>query len=319
MRVLSIVSIAVITLLAFAGALQAQIAAPRLNPATLESPRFSPNRLNKALNPAVLPWSGPSRIGAAITSMDVTDTSGGVTTTVEGDGTILQGRFVGENFAIGAEFYQIDTNAPAGGGPPPEFESTMIALAYQFGELFSVGFSRQESIFPDSAGDSSETLPQLGATLRLGEVFFLGLARGDESVQRGGGGGSGDRAVTHVGVGYHWREGDRGAHIELYRQSAEGINNPPSITEDEVEAVGFSAEFVFANILVGIESFQSENTDATSGVLLDETDETTLSVGWVPEQGLSLTANFVEEERTDKFSGDITLIETLILGLAWLF
>ncbi len=53
-----ILSIAIVALLAFAGALQAQIAAPRLNPTIPVS--------QSAFNPAVLSWGGPSRVGGGL-------------------------------------------------------------------------------------------------------------------------------------------------------------------------------------------------------------------------------------------------------------
>ena len=56
--------LSIAALLALAGGLQAQVAAPRLNPVAIESAVaiFTPS----PFNPATLPWSGPSRIGGAL-------------------------------------------------------------------------------------------------------------------------------------------------------------------------------------------------------------------------------------------------------------
>ncbi|MEE8434785.1 MAG: hypothetical protein V3S64_08365, partial [bacterium] len=73
----------------FAGAVQAQVAAPRLNPIKSDS------------NPAVVPWSEASRVGVGfIESSNKSGTP--LTETSTGEGFTGQFRFVGENFAFHA-------------------------------------------------------------------------------------------------------------------------------------------------------------------------------------------------------------------------
>ena len=130
MRVLSIVSIAVIALLAFAGALQAQIAAPRLNPASL-APLL-------AFNPAVLPWGGPSRIGGGLVNLSSEIDTPGVGTFdfLSGNGVMAQARLVGENFAFHAERLSISADVGTAFAPPGntvDIDLTLVGAAYQAG------------------------------------------------------------------------------------------------------------------------------------------------------------------------------------------
>ncbi len=300
-------------LVGLAGAAQAQVAAPRLNPAAIESFIVTPNRLNKPFNPAVLPWSGSSRIGAALTDLEAVDTIGGVSTLgAEGDGKMVHGRFVGENFAIAGEVYQMDLGFQ---GSSADFEGAMIAAALQFGGVVAVGASRQNAEFIDPTSTSSETLTLIGATLRIGEAFYFGAASGDETFEQGGG--EADRSVSQFGVAYHTRDGESGVHLEVFRQMVDLIDDPVAgITEDEVESDAFTVEFIFSNILLGLEAIMSEATD-NAGVLQEETDLITVSLGWAPEEGLSIVASLMNEEQMDVTTGDITDIDTVIVAAAW--
>ncbi len=128
-----------VALVFFAGIAQAQIAAPLLNPVAIESAIVTPGRLLKAVNPAVLPWSGASRIGAAAADLKAEAIISGLTFDAgTGDGKVLQGRYVGENLAIGAEAYNLELVDP-GNGSTSDFSSSLVSVAFQFAEMISVG------------------------------------------------------------------------------------------------------------------------------------------------------------------------------------
>lgn len=297
-------------LLAFAGAIHAQVAAPRLNPIAIES-------LNPS-NPATLPWSGPSRIGAAWLDVEREDepVGGPVFLAAEGDGAMVQARWVGETFAIGAEALTIDLTDPAGTGPS-DADFSLVGVAFQVGELFSVGVGQEAEELSDPAGVEKETLPLAGATLRLAEVIYLGVATGEETVEQSKPGitQEADRTVIRAGVAYHWRDGDRGLHLEVYREEVDGIMTP--FTREEEESDAFTVEIVFANILIGAEFITTDFTD-TTGVFQAEEEQTTLSLGWAPGQGLAIVASLLESERT-RANGDVETTEVTSIAVAWLF
>ncbi len=163
-------------LLAFAGAIHAQVAAPRLNPVIAESSR----PFNAPSNPATLPWSGPSRIGGGLLDLEVEDATG--TQILEGDGKMLQARWVGENFAVAAEVLTSDFEDV----PPPgafDFDAFLIGAAFQWGEVFSIGVGLESEELSFGTFSEQETLPVAGATLRLAEVIYLGVATGEATLE----------------------------------------------------------------------------------------------------------------------------------------
>lgn len=311
-----------VSLILFAGIAQAQIAAPLLNPLAIEGTVVTPGRVLKPINPAVLSWSGSSRMGGAIIELEASDVVGGVDTGIskEGDGKVLLGRFVGEFLSVGVEVYQhelTDTQT----GDTNDFDGSMVSVALQFAEMISIGAGQQEAEFSDHSFQDLHSIPVAGVTLRLAEVFYLGAASGTETHTKSDVGLSQelDRAVTRVGVAYHMRNGDNGIHAEVYQEAvASGEDVLTGFTDDEEASNGFTVELVFANILLGVQSIDTETT-STADVVIEERSKTTLSLGWVPEEGLSLVANMVEEEQTDPTSGDQTLLDTAIIGVGWLF
>ncbi len=172
-----IIWLSVGALLAFAGAVQAQIAAPRLNPIAIEV---------DVVNPAVLPWDGPSRIGGALGQAELENPLVAASPDAEGDAAALKLRWVGENFAFGVDASRverdIDPGVPGVGGGTQEFKNLVAGVAFQTGEVFSVGIGQQteESKAPAVVNlpppifvnfTVTTTLPVVGATLRLAEVL----------------------------------------------------------------------------------------------------------------------------------------------------
>ena len=309
--------LSIAALLALAGGPQALIAAPRLNPVAIESTVaiFSPS----PFNPAVLPWSGPSRIGGAVAKVESDVTTAGTTLPLgEGEGRMVQGRWVGETLAVSAEAFtrELDLDPLTFGPGTVEFDSSLVGVAFQVGEIFSLGAGRQSFELSGNSPDvTTRTLPVAGATLRVREVIYLGAASGDETVEDISTQ-EGDRTVTRFGVAYHWRDGDTGLHVEVYRQEIDAIATP--ITEEEQESVGFTVEVVFANILIAFESFETESTDNT-GAVTSEDKATTVSLGWAPSQGLAIVASLVELELNDISAGQLFTFDTQSIGIAWLF
>ncbi len=322
MRTIWMIAITILTFAfpALSGTVWAQIAAPRLNPVTIDSLLVGPNRLIKAFNPAVLPWSGGSRVGLGLSDIDIEFSALGTTTTISsGDGMMVQGRYVGESFALAAESYQPELVGTATGATS-DYDGLLVAAAFRFEDMFSVGVSQQSAEVVDATSSDSATLPLVGATVRIGESFFVGLATGDETVENTTAGVSteADRTVTQYGVAYLTRDGENGLHLEYYRQTVDAINDPVYGTENEEESAAFTVELIFSNILVGYESLDNESTDAT-GAVVEDVGMTTISLGWAPEEGLSIVASLQEEETTDPATGFGFTVGTMVVAVAWSF
>ena len=309
-----IIIIAIVALLSLAGVSQAQVAAPRINPAAFVA--------GSIFNPAVLPWGGPSRVGGGIIDVDVEDTSGGATTPLaDGDGIFAQVRLVGDNLAFHADMLDVSLDVePAAGGGTVEFEESFIGIAYQWGDSFSIGVGVASGEDNIQGNIEESSLPLLGATLRLGDNMLVGGAAGTETVTEGPV--DVERSVVMVGAALHSRDNMGGYHLEAYldnRDSEENVGG--GVTVDKEESVGLTAEVIFAeNFLIGFELINTDITDPTdpTGANDLEVEETTVSLGWVKGQGLSFVVSSSTEEETDN-AGNVTEFSSLLLAVAYSF
>ncbi len=301
--------LALAALMTFTSLAHAQIAAPRLNPLVLES--FNP------FNPAVLPWGGPSRIGAGVVDVEAKETISGVTsTTFSGDGLMAKAHLVGETFAFGAEIVKLDIEDAS--GVKADAELVLAGLAAQFGDTFSLGVGKQGDSFKIQGFEENFDLTVFGGTLRLGEVFYIGVATGTENVEFSFGGVSvdEDRTVTRAGVAYHTRNTSGGLHLEAYKETVDPITTP--FSEDEEDTTGIALEVVFSGILIVIEAINTEFIDSLGDVVGEE-DETIVSLGWVPESGLNVVVSAMESEDTETATGDTEVVDLLTVAVGWSF
>ena len=298
-------------LLAASTALQAQVAAPKLNP-------FSTSIIT-ASNPATLVWGGPTRAGIGYIDMTMTDrpVGGPDVEQATGSGGLLQFDWVGESLAFHAEALAITLDLiPAFGGGSIDIDNTVLGAAFQVGEMFSIGAGLESDLVSGTGFEEEETLPLLGATLRLGEVFYLGAAAGTETFKDLTG--EVDYSVQRLGVGLHSRDGDFGYHLDVYQQTSDSASNTTGTSVDEEETMGWVVEVVLmGGLLLGIESSSTDET-SPAGVAGDVVDHTMVSVGWAGSEGLSLILSVFEEETTDT-AGNITEFAFTFLGVAWIF
>lgn len=323
-------------LLAFAGAIQAQIAAPRLNPVISSTTNFRfRSGSTKPFNPAVLPWSGPSRVGIGVftdTTIDVTRLNQPTVEAASGDGALVQFHWVGEAFAFAAEFadHSLDVTAAFGGGSV-DIESSLVGVAYQGGEVFSIGIGQQTREFSIDGEIEKETLPMIGATVRLGEVLYIGAAFGEATVEKvdpfstPAVAGEVDRSVQRVGVGLFGRNDDFGWHLEVYKEEKDSAQDTVTgVQVDEEESTGGTVEVIlFGGLLLGWESVDTDLI-GINGVLNREEESTVLSVGWSSMEGLSLVVSLHETESIDLDPastdfGEVVEFTSTFLGAAWLF
>ncbi len=326
----------VAAMLVFAGAIHAQVAAPLLNPVVSSTTNFRlPSGSTKPFNVAVLPWSGPSRVGIGVftdTTFDRTKLNQPTEEVASGDGTLVQFRWVGEAFAFAAEFADHSLDLTGNFAPGSvDIESSLVGVAYQGGEVFSIGIGQQtRELFIDGEIEK-ETLPMIGATVRPGEVLYIGAAFGEATVEQvdpfstPAVSGEVDRSVQRVGVGLFGRNDDFGWHVEVYKEEKDSAQDTVTgVQVDEEESTGCTVEVIlFGGLLLGWEHFDTDLI-GTNGVINREDEFDVLSVGWSGMEGLSLVVSLHESESTDVDPasadfGEVLEFTSTFVGAAWLF
>ena len=302
--------------LATAGIAAAQVAAPSLNP----TPTFG----LAPQNPATLSWAGPSRIGASYGTIKADSPATPASPDSKGKLQGLGAQYVGEVVAAGVQVNsaKFEQDASLGGGTA-EFDINSLALAAQFGKRFSLGLGYQSVVNRSTgSGEQTETVPYAGATVRLGEVIYLGIAGGTATAQ--------DKSIVptaelkrsalQYGVAYFWHEKDRGLHVEAFHAKREAkVDAASAFSVDESVINGGTIEFVFANLLVGA-TMQTEKTQDTLGVPGETEKATNLSLGYTTAPGWAFVLSQFSEKDTDPTTGAVqSEIKGVSLGAAYQF
>lgn len=309
----------------YSGITLAQVAAPKLNPIELNGSGIF---LIHPVNPAVLPWNGPSSFGGGAYDLDLEIVNGPVTITGTGDGSVIQANLIGETFSLAFESSTITIEIPDF-NVSSEFKDTLVSLAGRMGEYFAIGLSQQSSEDDDDGVITVRTLPMIGGVLRLGESFYLGGAYGTQTVERTVGvvTGEAERVVTRAGLGIFIKGKDNAFHLELYTESTDLLEifdetgNNKIYVEDSA-TTGLTLEVQFGNIFFGYEQMTREFTevDVLASVFEDQEEvDTLITIGYAPMEGLQLVVTSINTEITKLTSGEVNTVSGLFVGLAMAF
>ncbi len=324
-----------------ATAVQAQVAAPALNPFLTD-------------NPAVLPFTGPSLIGGFVEDGSTTDeldvnSDGVLDTTAESEEEFAAGqlRAVGDLFSVALLYGQgEETDA---GGATTDLEGSEALFAARLGDAFAVGvgYAKLEATNAAAPDDSIEiTVTAGGAVLRLGDAFYLGGTVGNlnfvtiqdfgldapTSVDE-------DARTASFGIGYSTRGADGGFHVELYTEQEDGPDLsgsgttgglPASFTlSEESETMGATLEVLLGSILLGASIADEDTTrDVTftisgfgtfTGTSTEEEQTRAVAVGYVPEQGLTIVLSREVSEETVSNSPETSEETLTTVAIGWLF
>lgn len=307
----------------------AQVAAPSLVPASpgLGGVGFV------TLNPAVMQWGAPSRIGAGFFQADEEDTdatTGATTSRTDFDGPFAGLRWVGERLSFAAETLQ--TEGSAINGLPLEVDLTGAAVAFQVGGVAAFGGGQTvlnsvlEGPAPPIRLDREFTTNLAGVSLRLGEVFFLGAAGGTLKLAQTStqfptfADGTAERNVRRFGVGFR-NSGEVVWHLEYFVGQGEFAQNAAAnITLEEEDTQVAVIEARFGNWVLGLVVRDSEETDKAAVPEATATTEAhRASLGWVPMDGLGIFAQYSRAEKDDPANNQMTESTSASLGLVYQF
>lgn len=303
----------------------AQVAAPRLIPVFVSD------------NPAVIQLGGPSRIGAARfdTESEITNTSTtpATVTDAESSGFLAGLRLVGDSISFAAQLVNLE--GTEGNTLKLEFDITSVALAIPIGDFLTLGAGREtadikfESTVPAFLDFESST-NLFGVTLRLGGVFFLGAAFGNETLKV-------TQTVPAIPVLNFEAEFERdhkrfGAAIYDNEGVKWHLEYAVMIKEsDRDDVTGFQIEkseeksgIIEVNaggFLLGFRSKTlEESDDSVLPAVISITEKTKeINLGWVPESGWALAVGVWETEREEPSANTTKKDSTIVVLLSFLF
>lgn len=309
-------------LMALATAVQAQVASPRYNPTAPVNPYGFEQSVGT--NPAVLPFGGPSRVSVSMLDADVKNVTADQAgpSVYSGTGYPVQALYVGDTFAAVAEVASIQLDAANSANGHVKADATAVGLAGHIQETVGVGVLHRNVKLDDTnpAGPSTDTVTEntAGANVVFGEEFFIGVAAGQQTVEREttGFNGSVDRNVLRYGVAYNDRTDQSGVHVEVYQQKADKATST-TLGIGKSETTGYTAEVIFSNVLLSYESASNDEYDV-AGTKTDTNTTTAYSLGWTPGEQLAVVYTVGKKEQRDNVN-DGSDVEFTRLGVAWQF
>ncbi|HEX9841198.1 MAG TPA: hypothetical protein VGC20_00555 [bacterium] len=290
--------------LALPAAAWAQVAAPAFNPFTIR----------ESGNPAVQQWRPDSFVGAGLAD----GTLDQPTQTADISGKFAQLTLVGERLSFGLSWLSNDLTVPEGSA-----QQTFAAasVAGRLADWLSLGVGLEKGEFDTAAQEDEASLPIAGASVRLGESFYLGAALGKEkrTVTQFGPPASVDasRSVTRLGLGALWRSDVSALHLEAYREERKDYDFPlPVGSRDGFRANWLVAEANMRGVLLGVAS--AKETDVSGSNPRDKR-VTRLVVGWAPRAGFTVAYLGIREKTEDSLGAFVEEVKVNAVGLGWSF
>ncbi len=263
-----------------AGAAWGQIAAPSLAPGTFSSE-----------NPAAIKWGAPSRFGAGYLAEHDTNTPSNQHTDYTGASGGF--RLVGESLALG---FETQGKQDQEDNLHDERGTSSAALAVQTGPVLAWGLGYNAFNQTLNSAKTATKEPDLGLSLRLGEIWFIGGTVGRESTSHKDQLAPatefyGDRDVVRAGIGFR-RGGTVLMHMEAFAINKRDYDTTALGKFGGESTSGGTVEFTFWSFLLG----GSARHTKVHATLTDTIDLMTADIGYAPREGLSLTLHYESQK-----------------------
>jgi hypothetical protein len=298
----------------------AQVAVPPLTPI---SPMLNGNSGTLLagfvlLNPAAQQWGAPSRIGLGMIQNETDIMRQG---TYDQDGRLAGFRWVGMRFGLSLEALSIRGDYDV--SRDYSLDQTNVALSMRpLGPVaVGAGYYRQE--FEDNPIFNKVTTIAGGASLRIGELIYLGIAGGEDTQEyedrnfEGTGetySHTADRNFTAYGAAIR-RGGTLSFHLEWFAVDREAYNLQNSEFSDLKSQNGV-LEIGLWSIIVGARVSQ---VDEEMGGNRYKTDAKVYDLAWAPFRGLTLGGRYEITEETDESTDTDIENEVRAITLGWQF
>lgn len=258
-------------------------------------------------NPAAMQWARTSEIAVGqFNSKNVHDDDPSLSDyNYDYAGDFYGARWVRHYFSLGGEVIDWEANST----PIGNFKLSQKnwALSVNLFDVLSLGASKtvQEQNFTYLAFDIyvERKTQYNGASLRLGEIFYLGFVQGTEYFyllnKTGPSVVEMKRDVQQLGIGIS-TQGVTKWHLEYQQGTKDGVLQITEYIARE-EETAIVLEVLYGQLAAGITSrsvttSRPTNTSTYVDAFTGETNMTRLSIGWVTPAGFALNAAFESTE-----------------------
>lgn len=283
-------------------------------------------------NPAAMQWALTSEIALGqFDSENFHDDDPSLTDyNYDYSGNFYGVRWVGEYFSIGGE--AIDWEGKSTSIGDFNIEHSNWSVSVNLFDRVSLGISEsiQEQNLTFGVVDLffGRKTQYTGVTVRLGEIFYLGLVQGKEELHLINSAASFDltieRDVQQVGIALSTL-GETKWHLEYQQASKEGILADTEYFAEE-EETALVMEVLYGQLAAGITSrsvttSRPVNSSIFSDEFTGETDYTRVSIGWVTSSGFALNAAFESTEiaGSNSTTSYTRTIDTTIISASYQF
>jgi hypothetical protein len=292
------------------GTAQAQVATTDLVPA---APTFiHPNALGANTanitpdNPAALAWGTPSRIAAGM--IKGTDDNHAAATSRDYKGDFYGVRLVGSTVGLAAEQTAVKDDSSLNLGTLDKSNDVQVSL--NIGNWLALGVGGGKTTSDATLTDMSRK--ELGASVRMGDVWYLGLAAYKDTDSPAGLGTSYDRTGTLAGIAlrtegaWHWYL----AYDHIKLDNFDFLGGPQGGIKND----RFTVQLLAGPLLLGASS--AKITPLGTGTQPD-VKHRAVDVGWAPMTGLTVSARLQSTRLTG--NGNDETLDTKSVALAWLW
>jgi opacity protein-like surface antigen len=305
---------AALLLAGLVGTAYAQVATTDLVPAAPEFIHPFASGFNGANitpdNPAAVAWGMPSRVAAGYLTGSDDDKNTPPSRDLKGE--FFGARLVGEMFGVAAEQVNVKDDSPLNLGTLDK--SNDIQLSLNLGKWLALGVGAGKNKSDATGFDVSRT--EFGASVRLNEVWYLGLAGYQDDNTPVGSPTSYKRNGVLAGLALrtegNWRWYLAYDYIKLDSYDFPVANGGP---QDGLRTDRFTVQLNVMSFLIGASTSKVKPLEAGPQ---PDIKHTAFDIGWAPMMGLTVSARV---QKTDVTGGGLLddTVKTNSLAVAWQF
>jgi hypothetical protein len=254
-------------------------------------------------NPAALAWGTPSRVAAGPIKGSIKNNLFAAPS-IDYDGEFYGARFVGGTWGFAAEQSRVKATTP--GFIPNWDQSHDAQISLNLGNRLALGVGAGKTKSDVSGQDFSRT--ELGASLRLGDVWYLGA--GTYKDKDSAAPGSPQRNAVLAGVALR-TQGSVKWYVAYDYIKQDGFTSG-GVTSLGMKVTQGTVQMLAGPFLLGVSAGKIEVSNTTPS----DIHRTIYDIGFAPMTGLTISARMQRTRITDNTPTDVST-DTNSVALAW--